>query len=166
LKQYRVSLQVGECDLQIGVYSAGAWHKLSQDQQSSIFSFSDEFRIQLKALSESNVHHGGFIAPCLVHCVTGFPYWWNGDVAGLAPNRAFLRWLLYTMFRLKLLFGYGCLGTTEIAPYGLKTPATTRRAIRNAFICAGRFQFFEFIYQTPAGINSAENAAVFTRSAI
>jgi hypothetical protein len=59
----------------------------------AILDYGEEFRRQLLPLVASEIHHGGFIMPCLVHCVTGYAYWAQGAIEGVVPSAAFLSWL-------------------------------------------------------------------------
>ena len=89
------TIQVSDCNLRVNLYAAGGWAGLSQTEQRSIVMYGEEFRRQLAPLASSEIGHGGFIMPCLVHCVTGYAFWLNGRIEGITPYAAFWRWFVY-----------------------------------------------------------------------
>ncbi len=74
------------------LYAAGGWTGLSDSDRVTVLNYGNAFRDQLQPLMDTDVNHGGFIVPCLVHCVTGFGFWSQGNVRGTGLNAAFYKW--------------------------------------------------------------------------
>jgi hypothetical protein len=84
--------QVSDCNLGVDLYAAGGWTGLSDSDRVTVLNYGNAFRDQLQPLMDTDVNHGGFIVPCLVHCVTGFGFWSQGNVRGTGLNAAFYKW--------------------------------------------------------------------------
>jgi hypothetical protein len=86
------AIQVSDCNFGVDLYSAGGWDGLSASDRIAVLNYGNEFRKQLQPLMGTSVKHGGFVVPCLVHCVTGYSFGGRGSVEGVAINAAFLKW--------------------------------------------------------------------------
>jgi hypothetical protein len=95
------AMQVSDCNLRVDLYAAGGWAGLSNADRESVMDYGAAFQKQLRPIMESEVSHGGFIMPCLVHCVSGYSFWGRGLVGGISPSAAFLMWY-GCMFSLRL----------------------------------------------------------------
>jgi hypothetical protein len=139
------TIQVSDCNFRVNLYAAGGWAGLSQTEQRSILIYGEDFRRQLAPLVSSAIGHGGFIMPCLVHCVTGYAFWLNGRIEGIAPYAAFWRWFVYggmhTRTRACSLHFFASRsplsGMSVTAACGLWTHARSLLATLHAFICVG-----------------------------
>jgi hypothetical protein len=134
------TIQVSDCNLRVNLYAAGGWAGLSQTEKHSILIYGEEFRRQLAPLMSSAIGHGGFIMPCLVHCVTGYAFWLNGRIEGIAPYAAFWRWFVYGTRALAVftfLPHVPLSGMSVTAAYGLWTHVQSLLATLLAFICVG-----------------------------
>ena len=86
------AMQVSDCNLRVDLYAAGGWPGLSYADRVAVIDYGSAFRKQLQPIMESEVNHGGFIMPCLVHCVSGYAFWGRGLVGNISPSAAFLMW--------------------------------------------------------------------------
>ena len=86
------AMQVSDCNLRVDLYAAGGWAGLSNTDREAVMDYGSAFEKQLRPIMESEVNHGGFVMPCLVHCVSGYAFCGRGLVGGISPSAAFLMW--------------------------------------------------------------------------
>jgi hypothetical protein len=139
-------MQVSDCNLGVDLYAAGGWTGLSKSDRLTILKYGDDFRQQLRPVMGTGVRHGGFIMPCLVHCVSGYGFWSRGSIGEIAPSAAFLKWcdsqlvIAFLAFKMRsdLLFCSATFsGSTRTAAYGCLMCAVSRTATHHASTCAG-----------------------------